>query len=112
MAKAKSSGNTALVRLKAGGKFYEVGDTVPEQDDMDDLREKGYVGSANDAKALQKKVEESEDKVADLEAKVAELTAELEAAQLAAANAGADTQQSVTDEEAAAAAEEAKKIGN
>lgn len=101
-------GNVALVRLKAGGKFYEIGDTVPEQDDMDDLRAKGYVGSASDAKALEKKAADAEDKVAELEAKVAELTAELEAAQLAAANAGADTQESVTDAEA----DEAKKIGN
>jgi molecular chaperone GrpE (heat shock protein) len=111
---AKKSGDVALVRLKAGGKFYEVGDTVPEQDDMDDLREKGYVGSANDAEALKKKAEEAEGKVADLEAQVAELTAQLEQAQLDSANASADTQESVTDAEAKAAAEAAdqKKIGN
>lgn len=108
---AKKSGSVALVRLKAGGKYYEVGDTVPEQDDMDELRIKGLVGSANDAKALEKKASDAEASVAELEAKVAELTAQLEAAQLENAQATADTQESVTDAEAAEAAE-AKKIGN
>ncbi len=104
-AKKGGSGNVALVRLKANGVIYEVGDTVPEQDDMDDLREKGYVGSADEAKELKKKVEESEANIADLEAQVAELTAQLEQAKLDNANAAADTQESVTDAEA-------QKIGN
>jgi len=115
MARAKASGDVALVRLKANGTIYEVGDKVPEQDDMDDLRARGVVGTQSDVKALQKKADEAEANVSDLEAQVADLQAQLEAAQLAAANAGADTQESVTDAEAAEAAkaaEEAKKIGN
>ena len=97
--------DVALVRLKGGGKTYEVGEEVPKFDDADDLRKRGLIGSASDAKALQKKAADSEARVAELEAQVADLTAQLEQAQLDHANATADTQESVTDDEA-------KKIGN
>lgn len=97
--------HVALTRVKAGGKFYEVGEVVPKQDDSDALVAAGVLGSASDAKALQKKAETDANTIAELEAKVAELTAELEQAQLDQANATADTQESVTDAEA-------KKIGN
>lgn len=104
---AKGDKHVALTRVKAGGKFYEVGDVVPPQDDSDQLVEAGVLGSPSDAKALQQKSEEQTNRIAELEGEVARLTAELEAAQLAAASESADTQESVTDTEA-----EKAKIGN
>lgn len=98
--------DVALQRLKSGGKIYEVGEEVPKLDDSDALRKAGVIGKPSDAKALQKKAEESEKTVAELQAQVADLTAQLEQAQLEHANAAADTQESVTDAEA-----EAKVIG-
>lgn len=97
MADAKE---VALVRLKAGGRVYEVGEAVPKQDDMDLLRERGLVGSPSDLKRLEKDKKAAEDKVSELEAQVAELEAALGQAQLAQVNATADTQESVTDAEA------------
>jgi len=94
----------ALTRVKLEGRYYDVGDEVPKQDDEKKWVDAGVLGTASDAKALQKKADEAESKVADLEAQVADLTAQLEQAQLDQANATADTQESVTDDEA-------KKIG-
>ena len=72
--------NVALVRLKASGKFYEVGQEVPDKlEDLADLKEKGLVGTPNEAKQLLKAKEDADNKVAELEAKVAELQAEADA---------------------------------
>lgn len=107
MAKGDSK-HYALTRVKAGGKFYEIGDEVPKQDDSDQLVAAGVLGTRQNVKDLEKKAEEQTDRIVELEAQVADLTAQLEAAQLEATNAGADTQESVTDLEA----EAAKQIGN
>ena len=106
MAKGETK-HYALTRVKAGGKFYEVGDEVPPQDDSAELVAAGVLGTKQNVKDLEKKAEEQTDRIAELEGEVARLTAELEAAQLAAASESADTQESVTDTEA-----EKAKIGN
>ena len=106
----------ALSRIKSGGKFYEVGDDVSKLDDVDNLKASGVAGSASELKQVEKERDDSNSRVEELEAQVADLQSQLEAAQLEASRAKADTQESVTDAEAQAKREQeeadAKKIGN
>lgn len=92
--------DVALVRLKAGGKFYEVGDEVPKQDDMADLKERGLVGSPNEAKKLLEAKEAAEGELADAQAEVERLQAEVDSLRLENVRAAENTE-SVTDAEAA-----------
>lgn len=102
----------ALVRVKAGGRFYEPGDEIPTQDDNDALVEAGVVGPKSKVDKLEKANEEQATTIEELQAQVADLTAQLEASQLALAQAQENTE-SVTDAEAKAAADaDAAKIGN
>lgn len=91
--------DVALVRLKAGGKFYEVGDEVPKQDDSADLRERGLLGSSADAKKILDAQENAETKAAELEAKAEELRAQADQARNEATAVSTPTE-SVTDQEA------------
>lgn len=100
----------ALVRVKAGGRFYEPGDEIPVQDDNDALVEAGVVGTNSDVKSLKKANEEQAVTIEGLQAQVADLQAQLDAANLELAKAQENTE-SVTDAEAKAAAE-AAKIGS
>jgi hypothetical protein len=47
----------ALTRIKAGGKYYEIGDDVSKLDGLDSLKEQGAVGTSSDLKKQQKEPE-------------------------------------------------------
>jgi hypothetical protein len=103
----------ALVRLKSGGKTYEVGDEVPSDlEDLDTLKANGSVGTAADAKKVLQAQADREANIATTQQAATEAQLAADEAALAEFNAQAQTE-SVTDQEAAAlnAPDDEKKIG-
>lgn len=94
--------DVALERLKAGGKYYNPGDEVPgDLEDADDLRERGVIGSAADAKAQQEERDNAAKEAEEAQAEADEKQAEADALRNKASGILVPSV-SVTDQEAAA----------